>query len=119
MTQLSLFISIMLKCDHDIALMNAPESTNSSMVISPNSNGRYSIRLRFLSRMVECKYMQLFPSFSVKNFLIELSDLGKLSRKTGFVVLLSRYHLPRTAVTRVVRRGHLLFGLLLGIWIDF
>ena len=40
MTQLSLFILIMLFSDQDIVFMNAPEPTSSSMVFSPNSRGR-------------------------------------------------------------------------------
>ena len=56
--------------------MNAPESTSPSNVYSPNSSGRYNIRRRFLSTMVECRGMYVSPSFSAMYFLIELSETG-------------------------------------------
>ena len=40
MTEFSLFILIILYSDHDIALVNAPESTSPSIVISPISSVR-------------------------------------------------------------------------------
>ena len=40
MTQFSLFILMALYSDHDMALMNAPESTRPSIVSSPNSSGK-------------------------------------------------------------------------------
>ena len=59
--------------------MNAPESTSPSIVISPNSSGKYSILLLFLRTIVEWRGIYVSPSFSATYSLIELSDVGKSS----------------------------------------
>ena len=69
-----------------MALMNAPESTSPSIVISPNSSGKYSILLLLLRTMVEWRGIYVSPSFSATNSQIELSDVGKLTEKIGTLV---------------------------------
>ena len=66
--------------------MNAPESTSPSIVISPNSSGKYSILLLLLRTMVEWRSMFVSPSFSATYSSIELSDVGKLSGNINALV---------------------------------
>ena len=95
--------------------MNAPESTSPSMVISPNSNGKYNILRRFLSTVVECRGIYVSPSFSAMYSLIEK---GKLGKSSGIIdSFWSRKYLPWAIVTMIVRHGRLYLDLLIIYWV--